>query len=62
VEALTPGRRPTEGDPDGWGPALLPRVALKIGGDWGEDWPEPLRRVGPTIESRIALISGGIET
>jgi hypothetical protein len=51
-----------EGDPDVWRPALLPRVALKVGGDCGEDWPELLRGVGVTIESRIVLISGGIET
>jgi hypothetical protein len=57
-----PARRPGVGDPDVWRPALLPRVALRTGEDCGEDWPEPLRGAGPTIESRIALISGGIET
>ena len=62
VEALAPARRPMEGDPVIWRPALLPTVALKMGGDCGEAWPEPLSEVGPTIESRIALISGGIET
>lgn len=59
VEALAPARRTMEGDPVTWRPALLPRVALNMGGDCGE---EPLTGAGPTIESRIALISGGIET
>lgn len=37
VEGLVPARRPGVGDPDNWRPALLPKVALTIGGDCGED-------------------------